>query len=1206
MIANRLASELARIVHKHRGEAMGSAGFQPNTVRFRAVGPEHKCVEGEIRVAHASRVLVAASRRNELFTSSPGGTLELKRVSVVRTGGSPMPAAATAALPGANEGRTYSGKTRMLGRLVAALLAISCVNRAMAAPETIDLTSPVRAVTPVPIDGGAATNPQGHTTACDSPGQAGFSAAWTRVAYDDAGVEDKQPHLIGSEGNHRFNNPGTNEESLRTIVFGQRVEFGYGGLNSKAQYKAKLRFFSDSWRELRIKAGEVVLLPVVKLEPGKIGERVVDLPVTPTLTLAVEKISGPNVIVSDVEILSTDAKPLSAHWGKREGWIKGRPRYVAPPKDTVSLNGQWTFCADGPAGADWKLIEVPGEWVMQGFNVKTNCAAGYRRTFSAPAGFAGQRVILRFDGVYSEASVTLNDQEIGRHLGGFTPFEFDVTDTLRAGDNLLALAVKNESIADKMSAGTWYAGHPLGGIPRKVTLFAVPALHIAGLEVTATPNETLTKGAAHIAFQIVNAGKVPANDLKATAALDRSGGTASTSVPPIAAGESAEVAIDIPVEIPALWDTEHPNLYTLTVSLSSGETIQQRIGFKRIEVRGNQLFVNNMPVKLHGGCRHETHPTRGRSLTPELWRCDAELYRDANFNLIRTSHYPPPEEFITACDELGLFVECESPMWQSGLDENNILHTTIEMVQACRNHPSILYWSLANEAAWCDSYHLSNQVVKGLDPSRPRTFDGGDDHGICPIASPHYPGPDGPGGYHNARRPTHYGEYCHLSCYSRSELSADPSLRDAWGRGFRSMWDAMFQSQGTLGGALWAAMDDTFHLPDGLSVGFGEWGILDNWRRPKPEYWHCKKTYSPVRIDETQQHLPVSATVELPVLNQSDFSNLREFDISWSIGRQGGKVVADIAPHAKGTLRITPKVPASTGDKLMIEVRDPRGFVADEYAFTFGEKQPSIKETVPVAKRSLADLVSRDTGRLIGEIGGPILMVLPLNGQKDSQLYGKYFRPPYNPMATKWEKSSVDARPDSVTVAGEYAEAKGTFRYSIGSDGELEVAYSFTMKQAVNPRQVGLVFDLPRSWSNIAWTRNAPYTVYPSDHIGRPVGAAHAFAGKEKYEPNNLRNQPTWPWCEDATEGGTRDFRSTKENILCYQITDSAGHGVRIVSNGKQHARAWVDGDKIRLLVADYSNAGGEVYFHKHVASEERPLRAGDDISGLVQLLPVK
>ena len=1036
------------------------------------------------------------------------------------------------------------------------------------------------------------------------------AAEWTRVAYDDAGVPDKQPHL--TEGDDwRFENPGTDDESLHTCAFGERVEFTYTGLNTNAQYKAKLRFFSDAPREIRVLPGGLI----IKLEAGKPVAHEIDIPAAGTaaatpgvaasvpdatsLILAFEKISGPNAVVSDVEILSTDPKPLTAiHSNKIERWLNARPRYTARPAEVVSLNGQWSFCADGPTGTDWKPIEVPGEWVMQGFTVKPNTAAGYRRTFTIPAGFAGQRVILRFDGVYSEAVVTLNNRELGKHLGGFTPFEFDVTDTLQAGENTLALAVKNESLADTMASGSKYAQHPLGGIPRKVTLFAVPAVHIAGLEVTAMPDETLTKGTGHLIFQIVNAGKSAVTNIIATAKLATSIAKTSST---IAAGGRVEVALDVPVEKPLLWDSEHPNLHTLTLTLSSGQTIQQRIGFKRIEVRGNQLFVNNMPVKLRGGCRHETHPTRGRSLTPELWRRDAELYREANFNIIRTSHYPPAEEFVAACDELGLFVECEAPMCWSGTDENYILSSTLEMVETYRNHPSVLYWSLANESGWCPGYRLSDQVLKVLDPSRPRTFEGANDHGTCSIDAPHYPGFGGPANYNNAKRPTEYGEYCHLNAYNRFELSADPGVRDAWGRGFRKMWDLMFTSQGTLGGTLWAAMDDTFHLPNGKTVGYGTWGPLDNWRRPKPEYWHAKKTYSPVRIDESRHNLPVSATVELPVLNQSDFSNLRKFDIQWSIGKQHGKVVADIAPHAKGTLSITPKRTPAAGDVLKIEVRDRRGFVADEYAFTFGETPAPPSNA---SKKFTLNMVSGTTGFLTGDVGGPTLMVLPLNGGGGSQLSGKYFYPPDNRTATNWKVLSVDAKSDSITVTGEYAEAKGTFTYTI-TNGELDVAYRFTMKHNVNPRQVGLVFDVPRSWNTISWQRNAPYTVYPADHIGRPAGTARAFGKKDRYEAVNLREQPTWPWSEDATEGGTQDFRSTKENIFWYQLADAGGHGVKVLSNGKQHVRAWVDGDKVRLLVADYSNAGAEGFFRMQASAEDRPLKAGAEISGTVRLQPV-
>ena len=126
---------------------------------------------------------------------------------------------------------------------------------------------------------------------------------------------------------------------------------------------------------------------------------------------------------------------------------------------------------------------------------------------------------------------------------------------------------------------------------------------------------------------------------------------------------------------PAKWDSEHPNLYTLTIELKADgkllETITQRVGFRQVEVRGNQMFVNNLPVKLRGICRHEADPLRGRSLAPGTWRKDAELFRTGNCNYIRTSHYPPAEEFLEACDELGLFVECEAPFLLGESDQNH-------------------------------------------------------------------------------------------------------------------------------------------------------------------------------------------------------------------------------------------------------------------------------------------------------------------------------------------------------------------------------------------------------------------------------------------------------------------------------------------------------------------------------------------------------
>jgi beta-galactosidase/beta-glucuronidase len=202
-----------------------------------------------------------------------------------------------------------------------------------------------------------------------------------------------------------------------------------------------------------------------------------------------------------------------------------------------------------------------------------------------------------------------------------------------------------------------------------------------------------------------------------------------------------EVNCTLFVKSPGKWDPEHPNLYLLTTSLvSDGKILQtnnQKIGFRQIELRGNQFFVNNYPIKLRGVNRHEVHPLRGRSLTPALCRRDVELFRAGNCNYIRTSHYPPSEEFLQACDELGMFVESESslcwidhgasPIWKTW----NYLSTeylqymvraNLENILSGRQHPSVIIWSLGNESRWSPLWERVLTEDKKLDPSRPTAF----------------------------------------------------------------------------------------------------------------------------------------------------------------------------------------------------------------------------------------------------------------------------------------------------------------------------------------------------------------------------------------------------------------------------------------------------------------------------------------------------
>ena len=170
------------------------------------------------------------------------------------------------------------------------------------------------------------------------------------------------------------------------------------------------------------------------------------------------------------------------------------PRISPVPSDVIgmqyvemNLDGSWKFLPLFERGFehlkeadDWSDITVPGEWSMQGYQVGSGNAAGYFRTFSIPANWTNKRIKLRFNGVYSESYIYVNGREAGSHLGGFTAFELDITDLVKADDqNTLILSVKNESLADSLSSGSRYACHPLGGISRSVSLFALPEIHSA-------------------------------------------------------------------------------------------------------------------------------------------------------------------------------------------------------------------------------------------------------------------------------------------------------------------------------------------------------------------------------------------------------------------------------------------------------------------------------------------------------------------------------------------------------------------------------------------------------------------------------------------------------------------------------------------------------------------------------------------------------
>lgn len=1097
-----------------------------------------------------------------------------------------------------------------------------------------------------------------------------------QVATNDCGVVGKQPFLVKGDNYTMPDRIGGSIEA-KTCNFGGTVIYAFDRMDIHADYQLEIVYLADSERRQRIIAdGNEVQSPVI-LESGKEQRYKIDLPKKAfaygQLVLIFEVLKGPNAIVSELNLYSSNPKkPIPFEGEQKQALINTRtykietdvdvekhlPVYTAIPSSVpgiydpiLSLNGTWLFepapkadfytCS---ADEGWNSIVVPGQWSMQGFKVDSAGFGGYQTTFTLPADWKGKQVKLRFDGVSSECVVWLNGKEIGSHMGGMTAFELDATPVLLPGENRLALKVRSESLADMLGSLTQYAAHQLGGITRKVTLFAVPDVHISDIRIVTDLDEQYKDAELKVYLAVTNFGKETEKNIATRLSIAGLPVVLEQSIPALAPGETWNGWLTGKVYNPQKWDNEHPCLYTMKIELekedNTTEQIEKRFGFREVQVQGNRLLVNGKPVKLRGVCRHEAHPLTGRVMTPELERKDVELYRAANCNFIRTSHYPPCEELLRICDELGMFVEVESPVCWIGHHANEnwktldyqenkyypyVLQANMETIHFYRNHPSVIFWSIANESYWNKEFAQVEVYVKKADPTRPHTFHdqaygGFNNQGsTAPIANIHYPGPDGYKVAAQSERPMVYGEYCHLNVYNRSELVTDPGVRSDWALALSPTWENMYKTDGVLGGSIWSGIDDIFQMPNGDAVGYGPWGPIDGWRRPKPEYWDMKKIYSPVRVHTNQLSPDKELTIELE--NRYTYTDFNELRINWKYGKEQGVSFVSIQPGERGQIHIPIGNP-NEANELYLSFTDPRGFVADEYIIPVGKQ---VQNELPGLQRQATQLkktndiyritgkdfsceVNRATGQIVSlkrgkqEVlnGGPWLMALPLNG---GGCYPNHNAntPLFNDICSEWKPTEINAVKEGddviITVKGSYKEFEGNYKLTINAGGELSVSYTFNALADVNPRQWGLVFEAPATFDKTFWRRDGLWSVYPDDHISRPVGEADLFYSGL---PSRLspRVEPTWSWSLDYNELGSNDFRSTRRNIWYAGLINHSGNKVTAVSNGKQHWRSWLEKDRIRFLVADFVTAGNEMFLGSYYAPFREPLKAGDVIGG--------
>jgi beta-galactosidase len=506
-----------------------------------------------------------------------------------------------------------------------------------------------------------------------------------------------------------------------------------------------------------------------------------------------------------------------------------------------SLNGTWKFFfSETPEGTPrnfyeekfndkgWTDIVVPGNWEMQGFgdlmfrNVTTpfkpnppkvpheyNPTGSYRRTFTLPAAWNGKQIFLRFEKVASASFVWINGRQIGYNEGGQEPAEYNITSFLKPGRNTIAVNVMKYSDGYYLENQDYWR---LAGIFDKVWLFATPDVHFSDWFATTDLDEQYTDAMLTISMDIKNYTSPASQNYTAHATLydsqQQAVKTLASAPFTIENGRHTVLLMDKIIN-PLKWSAESPDLYTLVMELidakgKTTEIISGRIGFKETEIRNQVFYLNGKPVKLNGINSHMQHPDKGHKMDVQTIRKDFELLKQFNINCVRTSHYPPVNEYLDLADEYGIYIvdetgdESHATEFVSTLSEWEDMYRerARKMVLRDRNHPCILFWSAGNESGEGKNICAVIDEGKKYDPTRYWMYGGNAfTHPCEEIIGPRY-----------------YTPFEMRTLVGMVPASEDPrpsfmdeylSLAGNGGGGLDDYWDMIYEYPRSMGGALW-------------------------------------------------------------------------------------------------------------------------------------------------------------------------------------------------------------------------------------------------------------------------------------------------------------------------------------------------------------------------------------------------------------------
>ena len=718
---------------------------------------------------------------------------------------------------------------------------------------------------------------------------------------------------------------------------------------------------------------------------------------------------------TEYDVSSWDAIPVPSSWNiygiQKDGSQKyGTPIYVNQP-----VIFQHSVKVD-----DWRggvMRTPPANWTTY---KDRNEVGSFRRDFEIPQDWDGREVFISFDGVDSFFYLWINGQYVGFSKNSRNTANFNITPYLQKGKNTVAAEVYRSSDGSFLEAQDIFR---LPGILRTVALYSVPKVNFRDLVATPDLDATYTDGSLTVNAEIRNLDKKAIKDYKVYYSLYANklysdentlvDGFLSPVIDKIAPNETGSVQTVLKVKAPNKWSAEFPYRYTLVAELKDKknrtvEMVSTIVGFRKVEIKdtpasedefglaGRYYYVNGKTVKLKGVNRHESNPGVGHAITREMMEKEIMLMKRANINHVRNSHYPDDPYWYFLCNKYGIYLEdeanIESHEYYYGAAslshpvewKNAHVARVMEMVRANVNNPSIVIWSLGNEAGPGKNFVAAYDALKKFDTSRPVQYERNND--IVDMGSNQYPSigwvRGAVQGKYDIKYPFHISEYAH-------------SMGNACGN-LIDYWEAMESTNFFCGGAIWDWVDQSMYNYDPktgvryLAYGgdFGDTpndgqfvmnGIVFGDLEPKPQYYEVKKVYQHIGVKAIDTEKGV-----FEIFNKYYFKNLAEdYQLVYSLYEDGKPIMTgkpmdiNIAPRQRAQITLpydhAPlKKDAEYFMKLQFILKDQRPWAAK--GFPMAEEQilikeatdrPSISEVTAGAAKLDGFILDKDTKRIL-------------------------------------------------------------------------------------------------------------------------------------------------------------------------------------------------------------------------------------------------